>query len=109
MNDEAGVPHLTGVMFIRTFIFSLHIFKPHPSAPWVLILHVKAPCFFTAGERGSSPTHGERSRELRPNRRIKTNANLVPRAFHRQEWDPVLLSEVKSPGNEIEQFSVKLV
>ena len=59
MNDEGGVSHLTGVMFIRAFIFSLNIWKPHPSPPGLLILHVKDRFFFfTTGRRGTSPTRG---------------------------------------------------
>ena len=53
VNVEGGVPSLTGVMFIQAFIFSLIIWKPPPSAPGLLILHVKALFFFTMGRRGT--------------------------------------------------------
>ena len=35
VNAEGGVPRLTGVMFIRAFIFSLNIWKPHGKAGYL--------------------------------------------------------------------------
>ena len=49
---KGGVPRLTGVMFFRAFIFSLNIWKPHPIAPGLLILHVNARFFFSLQEGG---------------------------------------------------------
>ena len=46
VNAEGGVPRLIVVMFIRAFVFSLNIKKPHPSAQGLLILLLKARFFY---------------------------------------------------------------
>ena len=57
VNAEGGVPRLFWVMFFWAFIFSLKLWKPHPSYPGLLRLDVKAR-FFLLLEGGVSQLPG---------------------------------------------------